>query len=110
MVDNQLKADAGVLTHAAHMISSAHQDFETLARTLSLRLESEIAGGWAGSGAQAFVGLHEQWQRSHRVIAGALEGLQRSMLATDASLTQTDVDARTRVAGVATTLDLARLA
>ena len=96
-----LRAGAGALTHAATMVGEAHCDFDTTARSLGARIDGQLAGGWAGSGADAFVALHEAWQRSHARIAAVLDELEGALRATDATFDASDQDATRGVSAVA---------
>ena len=104
MVAPNLKAGAGTLTQAGKMTGEAHDDFQAMAKQLSGRLDSYIAG-WQGAGSTAFVQLHQSWQEHHTKIASLLKELEAVFLKTDSSFDDTDAAAHSSINNVANDLN-----
>lgn len=72
------------LSKAANLVSEAKADFDTLASSLSGKIQG-AEGAWKGAGGRAFFQLHQAWTEKQSKIVSALNEFE-------ASLTQTEKD------------------
>lgn len=89
MSTNEMGMGEGTLSRAAGLVAQARQDFDRL----SGRLEGQVAalhGRWTGAGGQAFFRLHQTWAEKQRVIVGALDDFERSLVGTEKDALRTD--------------------
>lgn len=89
MSTSEMGMGEGTLNRAAQLVAGAKQDFDRL----SSELEGQIAGlqgKWAGAGGQAFFALHRAWTEKQRVIVGALNEFEASLVGTEKDVRGTD--------------------
>lgn len=79
----------GTLTRAAGMVREAKADFDRLARDLDGRIQG-LRGQWVGAGGTAFFRLQQAWTEKQRVIVGALDQFEASLVATERDNVGTD--------------------
>lgn len=79
----------GTLSAAAGLVAEARQDLRRLNDEMEQHVE--VAGsGWRGRGGEAFVALGRAWSDRERLIVGALDGFEASLLSTERDNTGTD--------------------
>lgn len=89
MSSSEMGMGEGTLNRAAQLVAGAKQDFDRL----SGELEGQIAGlqgKWAGQGGQAFFALHRAWTEKQRIIVGALNEFEASLVGTEKDVRTTD--------------------
>ncbi|UAL29513.1 WXG100 family type VII secretion target [Nocardioides rotundus] len=79
----------GTLSRAATLVADARSDFDRLSRDLEGRIQG-LQGQWVGQGGTAFFALHRAWTEKQAVIVGALDGFERSLVATEKDNVATD--------------------
>jgi WXG100 family type VII secretion target len=86
---SEVRVGAGALTGASRLVAGARQDFDRMGRDLGSQVAG-LRGRWAGSGGQAFFGLHQAWDDRQRRVVAALDDFEASLRGTDRDLAATD--------------------
>lgn len=89
MAANEMGMGEGTLGKAAQLVAGAKQDFDRLSGELDGQI-SGLRGKWAGSGGQAFFVLHQAWTEKQKIIVGALNDFEQSLVGTQTDVTNTD--------------------
>lgn len=97
-MSGEMMMGAGTLSRAAGLVAGARLDFDRMSSELEGRIAG-LRGAWAGAGGQAFFLLHQAWTERQRVVVGALDRFETSLLGTERDVTATDDAQAAQLAG-----------